>query len=45
MSFYTLLYVLAISKTKKFSLPLRTYSHLPYPFPMISRQKEASHAL
>ncbi len=45
MSLNTLLYLRTISKAKKFPLPLRMYSNLPYAFPMISRQKEASHAL
>jgi hypothetical protein len=45
MSLYTLLYLRTISKAKKFPLPLRTYSNLPCPSPMVSRQREATHAL
>ncbi len=45
MSFHTLLYLRTISKAKKSHVP--RFITLAYfcPSPMISRQKEASHAL
>jgi hypothetical protein len=45
MSFSTLLHICAISKEKNFPLPFRKDFGSSCPSPMMSRQKEACHAL